>query len=77
MMEQARLCAVWPMEEWLGSSLNQIQGWTIVRESFSRALEQGSLQLRVTLRNGERHFFFPAVRKNVGLISGYYSLAPI
>ena len=26
MMEQVRLCAVWPMENWLGSSLNQIQG---------------------------------------------------
>ena len=25
----------------LGSSLNQIQGWTTVRESYSRALEQG------------------------------------
>ena len=24
-MEQVRLCAVWPMENWLGSSLNQIQ----------------------------------------------------
>ena len=37
MMKQVRLCAVWPMENWLGSSLNQIQG------SYSRALEQGSL----------------------------------
>ena len=26
MMEQVRLCAVWPMENWHGSSLNQIQG---------------------------------------------------
>ena len=43
MMEQIRLCAVWPMENWLGSSLNQIQGWTAVRETYSRALEQGSL----------------------------------
>ena len=43
MMEQVRLCAVWPMENWLGSSLNQIQGWTTVRESYPRALEQGSL----------------------------------
>ena len=31
------------MENWLGSSLNQIQGWTAVRESYSRALEQGPL----------------------------------
>ena len=43
-MEQVRLCAVWPMENWLGSSLNQIQGWTTVRESYSCALEQGPLQ---------------------------------
>ena len=26
MMEQVRLCAVWPMKNWLVSSLNQIQG---------------------------------------------------
>ena len=43
MMEQVRLCAVWLMENWLGSSLNQIQDWTSVRKSYSRALEQGSL----------------------------------
>ena len=43
MMKQARLCAVWTMENWLGSSLNQIQGWTSVRESYSRASEQGPL----------------------------------
>ena len=42
-MEQVRLCAVWPMENWLGSSLNQIQGWTTVRESYSCALEQGPM----------------------------------
>ena len=29
-MEQVRLCAVWHMENWLGSSLNDIQGWTTV-----------------------------------------------
>ena len=46
MMEQGRLCAVLPMENWLGSSLNQIQGWTTVRESYSRALEQGPLRRR-------------------------------
>ena len=43
MMEQVRLCAVWPMENWLGSSLNHIQGSTTVRQSYSRALEQGPL----------------------------------
>ena len=45
MMELVRLCAVLPMENWLGSSLNKIQGWTTVRESYSRALEQGPLLL--------------------------------
>ena len=39
MMEQVRLCAVSPMEKWLGSPLNKIQGWTTVRESYSHALE--------------------------------------
>ena len=24
------LCAVWPMENWLGSSMNHMQGWKIV-----------------------------------------------
>ena len=43
MMEPVRLCAVLPMENWLGSSLNQLQGWTNVREFYSRALEQGPL----------------------------------
>ena len=43
MMEQVRICAVWPTENWHGTSLNQIQGWTTVRESYSRALEQGPL----------------------------------
>ena len=43
MMKQVRLCAVWPMENWLGSSSNQIQGRTTVRESYSCALEQGPL----------------------------------
>ena len=39
------------MENWLGSSLNQILGWTTVRESYPRALEQGSL---VGSRRNER-----------------------
>ena len=43
MTEQVRLCVVWPIENWLGSSLNQIQGCTTVQESYSRALEQGPL----------------------------------
>ena len=45
MMEQVRLCAVWPTENWLASSLNHIQGWATVRESYSRVLEQGPLLL--------------------------------
>ena len=40
---QVRLCAVWPKENWHGSSLNQIQGWTTIQQSYSRALEQGHL----------------------------------
>ena len=40
MMEQVRLCAVNPLENWLGSSMNHIQGSTTVRESYSPALEQ-------------------------------------
>ena len=42
-MEQVRLCTVLPMDNWLDSSLNRIQGWTTVLESYSRALEQGPL----------------------------------
>ena len=37
-MEQVILCAVLPTENWLSSSLNQIQGWTTVQESYSRAI---------------------------------------
>ena len=44
MTEQVRLCAVWPMENWLVYSLNQIQCWTTVRESYSRPLERGPLK---------------------------------
>ena len=43
MMEQVRLCAVCPMENFLGTSMNHIQGWTTVRDSYSCALEQGPL----------------------------------
>ena len=46
MMEQVRLCSVWPTENWLGASLNQIQGWTTVQESYSRALDQGTRRRR-------------------------------
>ena len=53
MMEQIRLCAVWPMKNWLGSSLNQIQGWTTVRESYSPALV--SCHLSILLKCLARH----------------------
>ena len=46
MMGPVSICAVWPTENWLGSSLNKIQGWTTVRESYSPALEQGPLVSR-------------------------------
>ena len=48
-MEQVGLCAVWPMENWLGSSLNQIRGLgrcpRILLSCF-RARTSGSLPLR-------------------------------
>ena len=53
MMEQDRLCAVWPTENWLGSLLNQIQGLTTVRESYSCALEQGPLVAALTHSEAE------------------------
>ena len=53
MIEQVRLCAVLPMENWLGSSVNHIQGCTTVRESYSRACEQGPLA---------SSFIFPALQ---------------
>ena len=43
MMEQVIIFAVWPMENWLGTSLNQILGWTTVRESYSCAFKQEPL----------------------------------
>ena len=49
MMEPVRHCTVWPMENRLVSSFNQIQGWKTVRESYSRALGQGPLFKNCTL----------------------------
>ena len=54
MVEQVRLSAVWPMENWLVASLNQIQSWTTVRESYSCALEQRPLVERKRKREKER-----------------------
>ena len=38
-MEQVRLCAVWPTENWLASSMNHIQVWVTVCERYCHALE--------------------------------------
>ena len=54
---QVRLCAVLPMENWPGSSLNQMQGWTTVQESYSQVLEQGSL---LSVRPSRRKPLFTA-----------------
>ena len=54
MMEQVRLCAVWPRENWLGSSLNQIQGRTTVTDFYSRALEQIPLRERKERKQEKR-----------------------
>ena len=43
MMEQVRLCAVWPMENWLGSSMNHIQGWITVGICYWHASQNRSL----------------------------------
>ena len=37
-MEQVRLCDVWPTENWLGSSMNHIQGRMTVWECYCHAL---------------------------------------
>ena len=55
MMEQVRLNAVLHMENWLGSSFNQIQGCATVRESYSRALEQGPMDEGERLATTQHH----------------------
>ena len=57
MIKQVRLCAVWPLENWLGSSVNHIQGWRTVRESYARALEQGPLSEPLPSPEGEIDVF--------------------
>ena len=49
------------MENWLGSSLKQIQGWTTVGESYSRALEQGPLLVKRGAPNISLAQFLPSV----------------
>ena len=43
MMEHVRLCAVYPTENWLGSSVNHIRGWETVWICWCHALEKGCL----------------------------------
>ena len=43
MMEQVRLCAVWPSENWLGSPMNHILGWMTVWEWCKHAWQKGCL----------------------------------
>ena len=45
-MEQVRLCAVWPMENWLGSFMNHKQGWMTVWGCCWRALEKRCLPMK-------------------------------
>ena len=48
MMEQVRLCAVWPMDNLLGSSMNHIQGWMTVWQCCCPDLENGCLSTTTT-----------------------------
>merc|ERR1719460_2532904 len=57
-----RLNSVWLMGNWLGFPLNQIQGWTTVRESYSRALEQGPLLSSFPLPGFSSQLLHEAVR---------------
>ena len=50
MMEQVRLCAVWPRENWLGSSMNQKQAWMTIWECCRHVLEK-----RCLLSNHQPH----------------------
>ena len=49
------------MENWLGSSLNQIQGWYTVQESYSRALEQGPLFIAPANTHTHTHTHTPSL----------------
>ena len=60
-MEQVRLCAVWPTENWLGSSLNHMQGWMTVRECCRYALEKGCLVTPARVVLSSIRFFMHAV----------------
>ena len=57
-MEQVRLCAVWPTENWLDSSMNHILGWKIVWICYCLALEKRCLPLRWIMkwRSWNRHW---------------------
>ena len=45
MMEHVRFCAAWPTENWLGSSMNHIQGWNTVWICYWHARQNRSLLL--------------------------------
>ena len=47
MMEQEQMGSVWPMENWLGSSIKHIQGWMTVWICYCHPLEQGYLSSTV------------------------------
>ena len=49
MMEHVRFCAAWPTENWLGSSMNHIQGWKTVWECCRHALEKWCLIATATI----------------------------
>ena len=49
MMEQVRLYTVWPKENWLGSSMNHIQGWMTVWECYYHAFERGCLWVEASV----------------------------
>ena len=55
MIEQVRLCAVWPTENWDGSPMNHILGWMTVWGCWCHALEKRCLAWQY-LRNSSRCF---------------------
>ena len=69
MMEQVRLCAVWHIENLLGSSLNYIQGWMTVIGCYSRSPHIGWLLWRPT--DGYKTIL---VRPCIAIMLGYKAI---